>query len=77
MAIALELMAPNPKRRPSILEVAASFSEVDNVASESRALRSRQDRVEVDEENVKPPSVKRRRLSDNEGGYSRTFMNHR
>jgi hypothetical protein len=70
MTIARKLMAPNPKRRPSILDVAASLPDVDNAANESRASRTRKDRVEGDEETAKPPSVKRRRLSDNEGVFA-------
>jgi hypothetical protein len=50
----------NPEQRLSLLQVAASPSDVENVAVKRKALR---DTVEVDWENAKPPSVKRQKLS--------------
>jgi hypothetical protein len=49
---AKKLATHNPDWRPS-LEVAASFSNVANVAVEKKASRSLQDTVEVDGENPK------------------------
>jgi len=49
---AAELTAYNPERRLSMLQVAASLSDVANVAVERKASRSLQDTMEVDRENV-------------------------
>jgi hypothetical protein len=59
---ARRLSAHNPDRRPSMLQVAGSLSDVANVAVE-KASRSLQDTVEVDGENAKPPRAKRRTIS--------------
>ena len=40
---ARKLIAPNPEQRPSMLQVAASLSDVANVIAEREALRSLQD----------------------------------
>ncbi len=55
MKIAWNLTAHDPKQRPSMLEVAAPLTDVDNVASERVAPRSRQDREEVDGESARSP----------------------
>ena len=64
MAIAWMLMAHIPKKRPSMLEVAASLPDVGNVGSERKVSRPRQDRG-VDEESAKSLRVKKQKLSDN------------
>jgi serine/threonine protein kinase len=50
---ARKLATHNPEQRPSMLQVAASLSDVANVAVERKASRSLQDTVEVDGENAK------------------------
>ncbi len=65
MAIAWNLTAHDPKQRPSMLGVAAALSDVDNVAGERKASRSRQDREEVDGESAKSSRVKKQKLSNN------------
>jgi serine/threonine protein kinase len=57
---ATKLTTHNPDQRSSMLQVAASLSDV---AVERKAWRSLQDTVEVDEENVKPPRAKRQKRS--------------
>jgi hypothetical protein len=67
---ARKLIAHNPEQRPSMLQVAASLSDVsdvENVAVERKALRSLQDTVGVDGENANPPRVKRQKLSVPDG----------
>jgi serine/threonine protein kinase len=68
--IARKLTAYNPEQRPSMLQVAAPFlgvSDVANVVAERKASRSLHDTVGVDGENVKPPGVKRQKLSVPDG----------
>jgi serine/threonine protein kinase len=60
---ARKLVTHNPERRPSMLEVAASFSNVANAAVERKASRSLQDIMEVNGENAKHLSVKKQKLS--------------
>jgi hypothetical protein len=60
---ARKLTTHNPERRPSMLQVAASLSDVANVAIERKASRSLQDTVEVDGESAKHPRVKKQKLS--------------
>jgi len=69
---ARKLTAHNPEQRSSMLQVAASLSDVANVAVEGKASRSLQATVEVDGENAKPPRVKRQKRSVPEGGIGRT-----
>jgi serine/threonine protein kinase len=57
---AKKLATHNPEWRPS-LEVAASFSDVANVAVKRKASRSLQDTVEVDGENAKHLRVKKQK----------------
>jgi serine/threonine protein kinase len=59
---ARKLTAHNPEQRSSMLQVAASLSDVANVAVERKVSRSLQDTVEVDGENAKPP-LKKQKLS--------------
>jgi len=61
--IARKLTTHNPERRSSMLQVAASLSDVVNVAVKRKASRSLQDTVEVDGENAKRPSAKKQELS--------------
>ena len=60
---ARKLTAPSAEQRPSMLQVAASLSDVANVTVERKALLSLQDTAEVDGENAKPP-MKKQKLSD-------------
>ncbi|KAF8501598.1 kinase-like domain-containing protein [Russula emetica] len=61
---ARKLTAHNPERRSSMLQVAASLSDVvTNEAVERKASRSLQVTAEVDRENVKPQTVKKQKLS--------------
>jgi Protein kinase domain len=62
-ATARKLTAHNPEQRSSMLQVAASLSDVAKVAVERKALQFLQDAVEVDGENAKPSSVKKQKLS--------------
>ncbi|KAH9952849.1 kinase-like domain-containing protein [Russula dissimulans] len=62
MTIARKLMAYHPKQRPSMLEIAAPLLDVDNVVSERKASRSRQD---SDGKNAGFPAVKKQKVSDN------------
>ncbi len=68
--------AHNPDQRSSMLQVAASLSDMVNVAVEGKASRSLQDTIEVDRENAKPPRVKKQNLCptgrDDIGRSSRT-----
>jgi serine/threonine protein kinase len=67
---ARKLTAHNPEQRPSMLQVAASLSDVsdvENVIVERKALRSLQDTVGADGENSKPSRVKRQKLSVPDG----------
>jgi serine/threonine protein kinase len=64
---ARKLTVHNPGQRPSMLQVAASLSDVANVAVEKKALRSLQDTAEVDAENMKPSIVKKQKLSVSDG----------
>jgi hypothetical protein len=66
-ATARKLTADNRGQRPSMLQVAASLSDVANVTVEKKALRSLQDTTEVDVENVKPLMVKKQKLSVPDG----------
>ncbi|KAF8441765.1 kinase-like domain-containing protein [Boletus edulis BED1] len=65
---AKDLMALNPKQRPSLLEwgrySAPLFSDAGNIRDYDarKALRPRRDRMEVDGEITKPPNVKKQRL---------------
>ena len=59
---ARKLATPNPQRRPSMPQVAASLSDVANVAVERKASRSLRDTAEVDGENAKHPRVKKQKL---------------
>jgi serine/threonine protein kinase len=61
-ATARKLTAHNPEQRSSMLQVAASLSDVAKVAVERKALQL-QDAVEVDRENAKPSNVKKQKLS--------------
>ncbi len=61
--IARKLITHNPEWRSSMLQVAASLSDVVNVAVERKASRSLQDTAEVDGENVKSLRVKKQKLS--------------
>ncbi len=61
--IARKLITHNPEWRSSMLQVAASLSDVVNVAVEKKASRSLQDTAEVDGENVKTLRVKKQKLS--------------
>jgi serine/threonine protein kinase len=67
-AFARNLKSYNPKRRPSLLEwrsyLAARHSDVGNVwnADIRKAWRPRQDSMEVDGEDAKPPNAKKQRL---------------
>ncbi len=63
--IARNLTAHDPKQRPSMLEVTAPLSDVDDVASERKASRSRRHIEEVDGESAKSPRVKKQKLLDN------------
>jgi serine/threonine protein kinase len=56
------LTTHNPERRPSMLQVAASLSDVVNVGVGRKASRSLQDTVEVDGESAKPPRAKKQKL---------------
>jgi len=58
-ATARKLTAHNPEQRWSMLQVAASLSDVANVAVERKTLRSQQ---EVDGENARPLRVKRQKV---------------
>jgi serine/threonine protein kinase len=63
---ARKLTAYDPEQRPSMLQVAAPFSDVSDVADvavERKVLCSLQNTVGVDGENAKPPGVKRQKLS--------------
>ena len=51
----------------SVLQVAASLSDVVNVAVETKVSRSLEDTVEVDGENAKVRRAKKRKLSVPEG----------
>jgi serine/threonine protein kinase len=64
---ARNLSAHNPERRLSVLQVAASLSDVVNVAVEMKVSRSLEDTVEVDGENAKVPRAKKQKLSVPEG----------
>ena len=58
---ARKLTAHNPEQRPSMLQVAASLSDVSdvaNIAVKKKASRSPKDTVGVDRENTKLPGVK-------------------
>ncbi|KAH9029236.1 kinase-like domain-containing protein [Lactarius pseudohatsudake] len=67
-----ELMADEPKKRPSLLEwdkwSAALYSDMANVLG--KEVRSGQDIVEVDGESMKPPDAKKPRLEVTEQGSS-------
>jgi serine/threonine protein kinase len=73
-AFARDLMAHNPKQRPSLLEwdrySAAPFSDAGNMwnSDARKASRPRRDAVQDDGDNMKPPDVKRQRL-DGSGQY--------
>ena len=60
--IGRKLTAHNTEQHLSMLQVAASFSDVANVAVKRKALRYLQDLVGVDGENVKPPRAKKQKL---------------
>ncbi|KAH9988475.1 hypothetical protein BJV74DRAFT_839579 [Russula compacta] len=60
---ARKLTVRNPDQRSSMLQVAASFSDVVNVAVKRKASRSLQDIVEVEGEIGKPPEAKKQKLS--------------
>jgi hypothetical protein len=73
--IARKLTTHNPELRSSMLQVAASLSDVANVAVKRKAPRSLHvglGRVwinrKVDGENAKPPRVKKQKLSEPERG---------
>ena len=75
---ARKLTGRRPEQRPSMLQVAASPSDVANVAVERKAWRPLQDTVEVDGENAKSPRVKQKLSVPGKGGWrSQNFMNHR
>ena len=59
---ARKLTAHNPDQSSSTLRVAASLSDVANVAVEQKASLSLQDTVEVVGENARPSRVKKQRL---------------
>jgi serine/threonine protein kinase len=59
---ARKLTTHNPEGRSSMLQVAASLSDVAKVGVERKASRSQQDTVEVDRENAKPPRAKKQKL---------------
>ncbi len=60
---ARKLTVHNPDQRSSMLQVAASPSDVVNVTVEGKASRSLQDIAEVDGENRKLPEGKKQKLS--------------
>jgi serine/threonine protein kinase len=81
-AFAKNLMALNPRQRPSLYEwcnhPAPSFSDVGitrNVDAR-KASRPRRDSLKVDGENTKLPIVKKQRL-DGSGQYDTTFSHYR
>ncbi len=59
---ARKLTTYNPEQRPSMLQVAASLSDFENVAVKRKASRSLQDTKEVDGENPKPSTAKKQKL---------------
>jgi hypothetical protein len=61
-ATARKLTAHNPEQRSSILQVAASLSDVENVSVKRKVSQSLPDIVEVDGENGKPSTVKRQKI---------------
>ena len=61
--IAGRLTAHVPEWRPSMLHVAASLSDVVDVAVKRKASRSLHDAAEVDGENAKPLTVKKQKLT--------------
>ena len=69
---ARKLATRNPERRPSMLQVAASPSDVANVAVERKASRSLQDTVELGGENAKPQGVKNQTFSARQDGVERS-----
>ena len=60
---ARKLTAHNPEQRLSMLQVATSLSDEENVAVKRKASRSLKDTVEVDGENEKSPMVKKKKPS--------------
>jgi serine/threonine protein kinase len=66
-ATARKLSTHTPEWRLSLLQVAASLSDVVNVAVETKVSRYLEDTVEVDGENAKAPRVKKQKLSVPEG----------
>ena len=70
---ARKLSTHNSERRLSIVQVAASLSDVASVAVERKISGSLQDKVKVDREKVKALKVKKQNLSVPNGNKSVVF----